>query len=200
MSSPVFDQDMLSFGRLFHYAGLAVVLIVGAATYGWFYVPVETKIIDAEIKIDELAAAGKNAMAIRRKYASLSKQLQDIQARYAALERRVPLSAEAGNFLKHVSTIASEEKLVISNFQPAQSVPGDGFTAMEVMLDGKGSFQSICSFFDRLAKIQRLSKVKDLSVVADPDSNDYPMKATIVIYFGLQDDGADSPAQEVRRG
>jgi hypothetical protein len=50
------------------------------------------------------------------------------------------------------------------------------------MLDGKGSFRSICAFFDRLSKIQRLSKVKDLSVSVDPQSDDYPMKATIVIY------------------
>jgi Tfp pilus assembly protein PilO len=200
MSSPVFNQEMLRFGRLLHYAGLAIVLVVGAASYNWFYVPVETSILDAEMKIEELAAARQNSVAIRRKYASLAEQLKDIQARYAALEQRVPLSAEAGNFLKHVSEIASEEKLVISNFQPAQSVPGDGFTAMEVMLDGNGSFHSICSFFDRLSKIQRLSKVKDLSVTAEPRSDHYPMKATIVIYFGLQDEDADSSVQEVHRG
>jgi type IV pilus assembly protein PilO len=200
MSSPVFNQEMLRFGRLLHYAGLAVVLVVGAATYNWFYQPVETDILDAEMKIEELATARQNSAAIRQKYASLSDQLRNIQARYAALERRVPLSAEAGNFLKHVSEIASEEKLVISNFQPAQSLPGDGFTAMEVMLDGKGTFKSICAFFDKLSKIQRLSKVIDLSLVAEPQSDDYPMKATIVIYFGLQDEDSDSASEEVRRG
>ncbi len=200
MSSPVFDQEMLRLGRLLHYAGLAVVLIAGAATYSWIYEPVETDILDAEMKIEELTAAQQNAVAIRKKYASLSDQLKEIQARYAALEQRVPLSAEAGNFLKHVSEIASEEKLVISNFQPAQPVAGDGFSAMEVMLDGKGTFKSISSFFDRLSKIQRLSKVKDLSVVAEPRSDNYPMKATIVIYFGLQDGDSESPVPEVHRG
>jgi len=77
---------------------------------------------------------------------------------------------------------------------------GDGFTAMEVMLDGKGTFQSICSFFNKLSRLQRLSKVKDLSVVAEPRSDDYPMKATIVIYYGLQDEDDDPPAEEARRG
>ena len=200
MSSPVFNPEMLQFGRLLHYAGLAVVLVVGGATYSWFYVPVETRILETEMKIEELSTARQNAVAIRKKYASLSDQLKDIQARYAALERRVPVNAEAGSFLKHVSEIASEEKLVISNFQPAQSTPGDGFIAMEVMLDGNGTFKSICSFFDKLSKIQRLSKVKDLSVAADPRSDDYPMTATIVIYFGLQEDDANSPVQEVHRG
>jgi Tfp pilus assembly protein PilO len=200
MSSPVFDQETLRFGRLLHYAGLAIVLLCGAATYSWLYTPIETYIGDTQMNIEELAVAQQNAVAIRSKHASLSDQLNDIQARYAALEERVPVNAEAGSFLKHVSEIAREENLVISNFQPAQSVSGDGFTAMEVMLDGKGTFKSICSFFERLSKIQRLSKVKDVSVVAESQTDNYPMKATIVIYFGLQDEDADLPAEEVRRG
>jgi len=199
MSSPVFDQEMLRFGRLLHYAGLAVTLICSALAYSWLYTPVETAIVETQMKIDELSVARQNSVTIRSKHDSLSDQLKDIQARYAALEERVPLNAEAGGFLKHVSEIAREEKLDISNFQPAQSMAGDGFMAMEVMLDGKGTFMSICSFFERLAKIQRLSKVKDVLVVADEKSDNYPLKATIVIYFGLQDD-APAPTKEVRRG
>jgi type IV pilus assembly protein PilO len=199
MSSPVLDAQTLRFGRLLHYAGLAIVLVVGAAAYHWFYTPMEADILDAEMRIDALVVSGQNAEAIRREHARLSSLFQEIEARYAALEQRVPLNAEAGSFLKHVSQIAQEEKLVIANFQPAQSVQGDGYTAMEVMLDGKGSFKSICSFFERLSKIQRLSKVKDLTVSVDPQSDDYPMKATIVIYFGLKGDEA-AAGGEVSRG
>ncbi len=89
---------------------------------------------------------------------------------------------------------------MISNFQPFQPVDGHGFTAMEVMLDGKGTYQSICSFFERLSKIQRLSKVIDLTVSVDPQAEEYPMKATIVIYYGLKDEGAAVSGEEVSRG
>jgi hypothetical protein len=70
---------------------------------------------------------------------------------------------------------------------------------MEVTLKGTGSFASICSFVDRLAKLRRLSKVKNLTLSAGDDSNNYPMTATLVIYFGLQ--GKDSQsAQGGHRG
>jgi Tfp pilus assembly protein PilO len=200
MSSPVIDDETLRFGRLLHYAGLAIVLVVGAVTYNWFYVPVERNMLDAEMKIEALAISAKNAPVIRREHERLSTNLQEIEARYSALEQRVPLNAEAGSFLKHISEIAHEEQLAISNFQPAQSVQTSGFAAMEVMLDGKGSFKSICAFFDRLSKLQRLSKVKDLSVSVDPESDEYPMKATIVIYFGLQTDDPPAAPGEVSRG
>lgn len=199
MSSPVLDHETLLFGRLLHYAGLAIVLVVGAATFHWFYRPLEAELLSAEMQIDALAVAQQNAPAIRREHARLSRLFQEIEARYTALEERVPIEAEAGSFLKHVSEIADEEKLAISSFQPAQSVEGDGYTALEVMLDGRGSYQSICSFFDRLAKMQRLSKVKDLSIGIDPESDNYPMKATIVIYYGLKPRTA-AAAREVTRG
>ena len=200
MNAHVFDDETLRFGRLLHYAGLAVVLICGAAGYSWLYTPAEAGIHETLMRIDELELSRQNAESIRREHARLSNRLQDIEARYAALEQRVPPNAEAGSFLKHVSKIAREEHLDIRNFQPAQSVEGEGFAAMEVMLDGKGSFESICSFFARLAKIERLSKVKDLSVTVDPAANGYPMKATIVIYFGLKADGAEASRPEVSRG
>jgi type IV pilus assembly protein PilO len=200
MSSPVIDDETLRFGRLLHYAGLAIVLIACALAYNWFYAPLEAEILDAEMKIDELAVAGENTTVIRQEHERLTARLRQIEARYAALEQRVPLNAEAGSFLKHISEIASQEQLTISNFQPAQSVQGNGYAAMEVLLDGKGTFKSICSFFDRLSKLQRLSKVKDLSVSVDPQSDDYPIKATIVIYFGLKGEAAATSGGEVRRG
>lgn len=200
MSSPVVDQQTLRFGRLLHYAGLALVLIAGAIAYNWLYTPLEAAILDAQMQLEDLEIMHRNAPVIRREHTRLTQHLKDIEERYAALEARVPLSAEAGSFLKHVSEIAREEKLTISNFQPSQSIHGNGYTAMEVMLDGAGSFSSICSFFQRLSQIQRLSKVKNLSVSVDPQSDAYPMKATIVIYFGLKTEDKASADVEVSRG
>jgi type IV pilus assembly protein PilO len=200
MTSAVFDTQTLQFGRLLHYAGMALVLICSAAAYHWGHTPMQADIFNAQVRLDELVQSGRNADAIRREHGRLSSRLEEIEARYAALQRRVPTSAEAGAFLKDVSQIAHEEKLEISNFQPANSVEGEGYTAMEVMLDGEGSFASICSFFDRLSKIQRLSKVRRLSVKVDPLSDTYPMEATIVIYFGLKAQRPDAGQKGAGRG
>mgnify|MGYP001224270304 CR=1 FL=1 len=200
MSSAVFDPQTLQFGRLLHYAGMAVVLICGAAAYHWLYTPVHANVFEAQVQLDELAQSGRNADAIRREHARLSSRLEEIEGRYAALQRRVPIGAEAGAFLKDVSQIAQEEQLEIGNFQPANSVEGEGYMAMEVMLDGEGSFAAICSFFDRLSKIQRLSKVRRLSVKVDPHLETYPMQATIVIYFGLKAQRADAGQKGAGRG
>lgn len=194
MASPVLDENTLRFGRLLHYAGIAAVLVCGATSYGLLYTPVEESIFETHMRIDELAMSKTNAEAIRREHDRLSSRLEKIESRYAALQRRVPENAEAGNFLKFVSQIAHEENLTIGNFQPGQAIEGDGYMAMEVMLDGTGNFASICSFFNRLTAIQRLSKVKDVSISVDRASEVYPMKATIMIYFGLNS-GTATPSK-----
>src|SRR5262245_61156463 len=109
MSSPVVDKQTLHYSRLMHYAGLAMVLIVGATTYNWFYTPLEKTILDTQLEIQELEIMSRNVPVIRREHTRLTQHLKDIEERYAALEARVPLNAEAGSFLKHVSEIAHEE-------------------------------------------------------------------------------------------
>ena len=86
MNSPVVDQQTLRFGRLLHYAGLAVVLVVGALAYNWFYTPLEAAILDSQMQLDDLEIMGRNAPAIRREHTRLTQHLKDIEERYAALE------------------------------------------------------------------------------------------------------------------
>ena len=143
-------------------------LVCGSAGYGWLYTPVESSILDAEMQIDELALSRQNADAIRREHDRLSSRLEDIGARYAALQRRVPENAEAGSFLKDVSEIAHEENLTISNFQPAKSVEGDGFTAMEVMLEGKGTFDEHLLVFRSAVKDSTLVESERLVCCGRP--------------------------------
>jgi len=200
MTSQVLDDETLKFGRLLHYAGVAMALLCAAAGYAWLYAPIETQIFDAAVRIDELNLSKQNAATIRQEHSRLSKRLHEIGVQYAGLQQRVPLTAEAGSFLKNVSDIAREEDLIISNFQPASSIDGAGYTAMEVMLDGRGSFKSISSFFDRLSKIQRLSKVKSLTLKVEQQTDDYPMQATIVIYFGLDSNSTGATPKETNHG
>ena len=122
MASCVLDPETVRFGRLLHYAGVAIALLCAAAAYSCLFTPIEQDIFNVSVRIDELTESSRNAPAIRSEHEKLSGRLKDIQARYAALQGRVPGSAESGSFLKYVSDIARQENLAISDFQPAKSV------------------------------------------------------------------------------
>lgn len=195
----VLDPETRRFGWLLHCGGCILVLLCGAIGYTLIYERVEGSRVELTGDIQELRLSVQNAPAIRRTHEQLTQRLDDLKADMAALQQRVPREADAGKFLRDLTVIADDEALEISNFQPDKAASGERFTELEVTLTGQGEFDSICKFFDRLNKLSRLAKVKNLNVSANGDSAKLPMSATLVIYFGLK--GADrTESEEVQRG
>jgi Tfp pilus assembly protein PilO len=150
----------------------------------------------------ELELLIENAPVMREQHRKVTDKLDEVTSRIAKVQGRVPRDADAGAFLKQVTELASAEQFAIKDFTPDKPHERNGYAEMQVTLKGSGSYASICRFMDRLSKLKRLSKVKDLSLSAGGDASEYPMTATLVIYFGLRgkEAGAAKPPQEDRRG
>jgi Tfp pilus assembly protein PilO len=199
---PVFDEELRRFGRLLHYAGLLATVLCAVAGYSFVHAPSIESIASTSAKIVELEMLIQNAPVMREQHRKSSDRLQEVTTRIAELQARVPHDAAAGEFLKEVTRVASEEQFAIKDFTPDKPHDRTGYAEMQVTLKGAGSYASICRFMDRLSKLKRLSKVKDLSLSAEGDASEYPMTATLVIYFGLRGKEAAeaNPPQEDRRG
>ena len=195
----IIDTETRRFGRILHYAGVLVTALCAVAGYSLLHVPTMHAIAETSIRIEEVLLSVQNAPIIREQHQKVSATLHDVTSRIAEVQRRVPREADAGSFLKEITQIASADQIAIKDFQPAQPMLKSGYAELAVTLKGQGSFAGICTFVDRLNKLKRLSKVKDLKVSATEDSTDYPMTATLLIYFALQKENA-KPAQEDRRG
>ena len=198
----VIDEDTRRFGRLLHYAGVLATVMCATAAYSFLHAPTIEAIADTSARIEELKLSVQNAPVMRNQHRKVSETLSDVKARIAEVQRRVPRDADAGAFLKELTELASAEQLAIKDFQPDKPQSRNGYAEMEVTLKGSGSYASICKFVDRLSKLKRLSKVKNLSLSAGGEANDYPMTATLVIYFGLKgkEAGPAKSAKEDRRG
>lgn len=198
----ILDDDIRRFGRMLHYAGVLATVLCVAAGYSLVHVPAIDAIAETSAQIEELQLSIENAPVMRQQHHKVSEKLTEVTTRIAEVQRRVPRDADAGEFLKQVTRIATDEKLDIKDFTPEKPEMRNGYAEMRVTLRGTGSYASICKFIDRLAKLQRLSKVKDLTVSAEGNANEYPMTATLVIYFGLRGKEADTAKlpKEERRG
>jgi Tfp pilus assembly protein PilO len=199
MTMHVIDDETRRFGRLLHYAGLLITVLCAALGYSLLHAPTRQSIANTQLRTEEVLLSVQNAPIIREHHRKVSETLDDVTARIADVQRRVPSHADAGAFLKEVTHIANAQQLAIKDFQPGNPTNQNGYAEMNVTLKGQGSFASICTFLDRLSKLKRLSKVKDLTLSATDHTTDYPMTATLIIYFSLQGKGTN-PAQEDRRG
>lgn len=195
----VIDDETRRFGRVLHYAGLLAVVMCATAVYSLLHAPTRQRIAETHNRIEEVLLSVQNAPLIRQQHQKASATLQYVTWRIAAVQRRVPREADAGTFLKEIAQIAAAEGLTIKDFQPEPPFAKGGYAELAVTVKGQGSFAGICSFLDQLSKLKRLSKVKDLTVSAAEEATDYPMTATLLIYFALQNEKA-KPAQEERRG
>jgi Tfp pilus assembly protein PilO len=195
----VIDEQTRRFGRLLHYAGVLLTVILVTAGYSCLHAPAVEAIATTTASIDELMQSVQNAPLIRQQHQIVSEKLHQVTTQIANLQRRVPHDADAGDFLKQVTQIAGAENVAIKDFHPEKPENKTGYAELQVTLKGAGSFGSICTFMDRLNKLDRLSKIKDLTLSAEDTAAQYPMTATLLIYFGLRGGEAES-AEEGRSG
>jgi Tfp pilus assembly protein PilO len=195
----VIDEDTRRFGRLLHYAGFLATVICTTVGYSFLHAPALHEIAESSARIDELLASVRNGPITREHHRIAVRKLHAVTTRIANLQRRVPRDADAGAFLKEVTQLASANHLALKDFHPEKPEVKPGYAEMQVNLKGQGSFGSICTFVDQLTKLTRLSKIKDLSVSVAENATEYPMTATLVIYFGLRGND-EASAQEGRSG
>lgn len=182
----VLDDETRRFGRMLHYGGLLVTVLCAAVSYSLLHAPTARALADISAQIDEQQLSARNAPLIHEQHHKVSDMLAQVEKQIVALEGRVPQDVDAGGFLREVSRIAVEESFAIKNFQPEKPAIRDGYTELEVSLKGQGSFASVCAFVERLGKLTRLSRMKDLTVTGGENVTDYPVTATLIIYCGLR--------------
>ena len=195
----VIDEQTRRFGRLLHYAGVLVMVVCTTAGYSFLHAPAVHSIMETSNQIDELMLSVENAPIIRQQHRLVSAKLDEVTTRIAKVQQSVPQTADEGKFLDQVTQLAAAEKLAIKEYHPEKPEIKNGYAEMQVTLKGAGSFGSICTFVDHLNKLARLSKIKDLTLSSEIDGTEYPMTATLVIYFGLSGNDAE-PAQEGHSG
>jgi Tfp pilus assembly protein PilO len=195
----VIDEQTRRFGRLLHYAGLLITVVCASVCYSMLHAPAVEAITETANRIDELMLSVQNAPVIREQHRVVSAKLQEVTTRIANVQRRVPREADFSDFLTQVTALATKEQLAIKEFNPENPQPRDGYAEMQVTLKSEGSFGSICTFVDRLSKLSRLSKIKDLTLTSETDATEYPMTATLVIYFGIRGSDIES-SPEGRNG
>jgi Tfp pilus assembly protein PilO len=195
----ILDEGIRRFGRILHYAGLLSAVAGVTASYSLLHAPLIREMERTNADINELTLSIQNAAAVRDQHEKVSERLAAAKEQIATVRKRVPQDADSGQFFDEVSKIAADASLSIKNYEPTKAVVKDGYAQMEVTLTGRGNYASICSFFDRLANLTRLSKLQNLTLTASGDAAEYPLTATMIIYFGLRGKEAKS-TKEVKRG
>lgn len=171
-------------GWCLHAAGLAAVLAAAALAYGLVLRPLERRTGDWEDRIARLEERLQGIDAFRAEQSRLSQWVAELDQKGAALSRRVPGEPMEAEFLSQVASVAVGAGVKLGHYRPGVVRIGEGHSQMEIQLSCAGSYRGLCQFLDRLAAMERLSRVVQMEV-ASGQAEGCPATITLVVFFRL---------------
>ncbi len=180
-------------GWCLHGAGLAAVLATAGISHALVLRPLERRTgtwLDHAARLEE-RLAGSDVLCSEQ--ARLAQSATRLERQVASLARRVPNEPLEGEFLSQVAAIAGQVGLKIGNYRPGVIRIREGHSHMEIQLSCVGPYRSLCRFLDRIAALERLSRVVQMEVSAGT-AEGCPATITLVVFFRLTEPPAPSPA------
>ncbi len=149
---------------------MQLLVLVGVASLlyfmVWYFVTSETRaevqtLNDqvSQLKIQNEAAkvATQRINEFRSLYASKS-------AEYDELKVLLPEEREITNVLQGLQNTAGESKLIVMRFSPRDDAQQEFIMAKPVEIEVDSSFNNLRTFFDQMAKLQRIVSISDFKL------------------------------------
>lgn len=178
------QRNLKLFGAALHAAGLAAVLAIAGTGYALAIRPMEGWKADCDARSNDLAERLKDADALRNEHARLTRLAEEVQQKAEALARCVPEEPLEAEFLSQVTAAAQASGLKLGDYRPGVIATQAGRSQLEIQLSCEGPYRGICAFLDRLASMERLSRVVQLDLAAaEPEG--CSAQLTLTIFFKL---------------
>lgn len=149
---------------------VAILLVACAAWYTYQCLRREVSALALQQQRDLSLLA--RADAVRQEHARLTERHAALQADWADLKQRIPLSANEAEFLGQLSALAARSAVRLKNFRPGQATVAGPLHKFDVQLSLVGSFSNICKLLDRLEEVPRYLHISRLALTGPNQPGD----------------------------
>jgi len=115
------------------------------------------KVQQKAAKLDELEKATLTAD-------DLNKQLERVEQAIKAFENKLPPKSEIHTVLQNVTLIAQKNGLTPKTFRALKRKESNGYVEQPLKIELNGNFNSYYSFLLELERMDRITKIKELSL------------------------------------
>jgi type IV pilus assembly protein PilO len=143
-------------------AGLILLLLL--AGYFYVYIPGGDKLARLTEEIEGVRADRDRKRVLSANLPKLQKELQEWEAKFKAAMAQLPDRKEIPDLLSSVSTKARESGLEILLFRPRAENFQEFYAEIPVDIVVRGGFFNAVTFFDEVAKLNRLVNIDNIDL------------------------------------
>jgi type IV pilus assembly protein PilO len=178
------------------YLRLAIFSVAALAIYGgfWYFVTsgtrTETKNLEAQIE----DLKGKNAQAsiAQQRLNEFRAAYKSRQEEFEELKALLPEQRELTSVLQGVTDRARTSRLTMRRFSPKEDVQQDFYSGKPVEVEVSSSFGNLRSFFDQMARYQRIISITDFKINRIDEKDQGPGRTVdaqflMTAYYASQD-------------
>ena len=137
----------------------------------------------ARAELLRLKAEAEQTRRIAAQRTLLEQEIKMLEARLFRAVLQLPEEKEIPALLTRVARLGRETDLVVSLFKPGNPVAKEFYTEVPVQVKVIGTYHSLGTLFERLARMERIVNVADLTI--RPAGKDQKSGASIQADFGL---------------
>lgn len=142
------------------------VLIVGMSYVSWAYMikPANAHLAQERAKMEALRAKLNELERATAAAEDLNAQLKKIEEAIAAFESKLPPSSEIHTVLENVTLIAQRQGLTPKSIRTLKNQENRGYIEQPLSMELQGNFNSYYAFLLELEKMDRITKIRELSL------------------------------------
>ena len=162
----------LSLTKLPWYAQLSAFVILAVAGVGMFYYqyerPARAEMAERQAQLATLQDDIAKGLETAKQLPAFQSQVADLETRLESLRAVLPEEKDAAELLRRLQTMAVQSNLTIRAFRPEATVTQQLHAEWPIALELDGTYHNLASFFDRVAKHQRIVNITGLQVRGKP--------------------------------
>ncbi len=154
--------------------------------YGLVHRPLVSSSSARQVRINTLERQLQGHTNVQASHQQLQAKLRELRSQIDTIRRRVPDHSLVAEFLSDATRIAQEGQLAIHHYRRNATHQFDDYSEVEVMIQGHGSYESICRFLHQVNQLDRLSTIRQMEIELSTDSNRYPFEVHYALQFGMK--------------
>ncbi len=154
---------------------LVAFIVVGAIVGSQFVLPPlnfkqsRKEIAQLSQKLEQKQAEIRKGRLARAKLEELQRDIAALEQKLADLKQILPTTAEMGDLLKWINSLADQTNLELVNFTPSAQADQEFLREQPITMEVLGNYHQLGLFFDRISKYVRIINVENVKIQPNRD-------------------------------